>query len=295
MEDNSLCIVSRCKDEPYVKEFCDYYISQGVDMIYIIDDSSNSTAIYNTVKDNGLVKVITDQCKTAAHNGICPPICRCNRVVASEIYKTLRSKYKWFMYIDMDEYICTKKHADMTIKDQLINLEKVMNLSIECIFVPWVNMSNTNLIENPPSILEHVTYRPDYDKIYNEPDIVGGLGNKFSLKNRNGKCIFTGRLFHDITDHHPTHPVKKTIKLSATDMMPVDKSTKLTCNDSIDNSYFVCYHYRYISEEQIKCKLKTNNWYKINGYNWKNIKQMFDLADYLDLTMRNKYIVDDKS
>ena len=35
-----LGLITRCKDEYFVKEFVDYYISQGVDHIYIIDDDS---------------------------------------------------------------------------------------------------------------------------------------------------------------------------------------------------------------------------------------------------------------
>ena len=42
-----LGVLTRCKDEFFVKEFCDYYISQGADKIYIIDDDSLDKSIYD--------------------------------------------------------------------------------------------------------------------------------------------------------------------------------------------------------------------------------------------------------
>ena len=33
-------LITRCKDEYFIKEFCDYYIKQGIDKIYIIDDNT---------------------------------------------------------------------------------------------------------------------------------------------------------------------------------------------------------------------------------------------------------------
>lgn len=53
-----LGLISRCKDEPYVKEFVDYYLSQGVDKIYLVDDNSDQ-AIYKDVVNN--VDVIIDR------------------------------------------------------------------------------------------------------------------------------------------------------------------------------------------------------------------------------------------
>ena len=35
-----LALITRHKDEPFLKQFCLYYISQGIDDIYIIDDNS---------------------------------------------------------------------------------------------------------------------------------------------------------------------------------------------------------------------------------------------------------------
>ena len=45
-------LITRCKDEFFIKEFCDYYLSQGIDRIFIIDDNSKNKNIYNNIKSN---------------------------------------------------------------------------------------------------------------------------------------------------------------------------------------------------------------------------------------------------
>ena len=45
----SIALITRCKDEFFIKEFCDYYLSQGIEKIYIIDDDSNNKNIYSRV------------------------------------------------------------------------------------------------------------------------------------------------------------------------------------------------------------------------------------------------------
>ena len=47
MDKKFLGLITRCKDEFFVGEFCKYYLSQGVDFIYIIDDDSNDKSIYD--------------------------------------------------------------------------------------------------------------------------------------------------------------------------------------------------------------------------------------------------------
>ena len=50
-------LIVRCKDEPYVTEFVNYYISQGIDMIHIIDDDSNKE-IYKDIMNNEKVEIL---------------------------------------------------------------------------------------------------------------------------------------------------------------------------------------------------------------------------------------------
>ena len=52
-------IITQCKDEYYIKEFCDYYNSQGVDNIYIIDDDSEDKSIYNNISNDNVEIIYT--------------------------------------------------------------------------------------------------------------------------------------------------------------------------------------------------------------------------------------------
>ena len=46
-----LSILTRCRDEFFIKEWVDYYLLQGVDSIYIIDDDSEDKSIYDFASD----------------------------------------------------------------------------------------------------------------------------------------------------------------------------------------------------------------------------------------------------
>ncbi len=91
MDNFFLGLLTRCKDEFYIKEFCEYYISQGVDFIYIIDDDSNDKSIYNEINSTK-VKIIWEK-----------------DIIGSELpnrfYKTIRNQFEWLIYVDVDEFI----------------------------------------------------------------------------------------------------------------------------------------------------------------------------------------------
>ena len=53
-------LIVRCKDEPYVSEFVNYYIKQGIDKIYILDDDSDRE-IYKDVMYNEKVNISFDK------------------------------------------------------------------------------------------------------------------------------------------------------------------------------------------------------------------------------------------
>ena len=38
--DDFLILLTRCKDEPFILDFVNHYLSEGVDRIHIIDDGS---------------------------------------------------------------------------------------------------------------------------------------------------------------------------------------------------------------------------------------------------------------
>ena len=141
-----LGLITRCKDEFFIKEFCDYYLSQGVDKIFVIDDNSNDKSIYNNIDDNR-IEIIYE--KNIIKNDY-----------ANKLYKQIKSNFKWIIYCDIDEFITTKKNIINTIKDELNTTFK----NVDCIKIPWVMMSCNSIEKNPNSILLENTYRWNHNK-----------------------------------------------------------------------------------------------------------------------------------
>ncbi len=121
----------RCKDEPYVNEFVHYYLSQGIDMIHILDDDS-ATDLYKEVRKNP--KVVVSFGKDIIQTG-----------VVNEFYKSIKNKYEWLLFVDMDEYITSKK----TIREELETTFR----NCHCVKVPWVMMACNSIQKNPDSLL----------------------------------------------------------------------------------------------------------------------------------------------
>lgn len=242
MNKKFLGLLTRCKDEFFIKEFCDYYLLQGVDIIYIIDDDSNDKSIYNNIS-NDKIKIIYEK------NII-------DRKIANQIYKKIKNEFIWMIYVDVDEFITTKKNFNNTIKDELENTFK----DFDCIKIPWVMMASNGIEKNPDSILKTNIYRWNHDlkhpnKIY-----------KFRCRfwNIETKCIFKTEKFNNITDHYPHKFTSKNISIIESINLKKQKISsyynKLREKD-IKNGYLLCYHYRIISIENSINKLKNNIWY----------------------------------
>ena len=272
-----LGLITRCKDEFFIKEFCDYYLSQGVDKIFVIDDDSNNKSIYNNIKDDR-VKIIYKK------NII-------KSCYANTLYKQIKSKFKWLIYCDVDEFITTtNKSYKLTIRDILNTTYQ----NVDCISIPWIMMSAVN-DTNPESVLETNIYRINYDKKPNYVcDSVAGKG-KFSShssgKQAQCKSIFKCNKFNGIhnrrnpSDHHPVFPNSKNINwLESVDNCKVSLNyknyeKKLT-EKAIKSATLLCYHYRVVSKEHAITKLNTNDWYINNGYKLEHLmKTNTDIKD----------------
>ena len=266
---NFLALMVRCKNEPYVSEFVNYYLKQGVDKIYIIDDDSDKD-IYKNVDKKVKVEII--------HSDKPPD----NMENCKELYKQLQHTYEWLIMVDMDEYITTKKHLHRTIRDELKSTFK----DCMCIKIPWVMMSCNSVQHNPTSLLKTNVYRWNHDKkhvnkITNEPKFRCRY-NKIEVK-----CIFKPRFFDDIFDHHPKKPnchVKIVEGVQNTEQ-PLDPFYQKLREKDINEGYLLCYHYRIVSIDQCLDKIKHNTWYK--KYSVDQLMS-FDHPEIKDTTLRNK-------
>ena len=272
---NFIGLIVRCKNEPYVYEFVNYYINQGIDKIYIIDDNSDKN-IYNDVINNEKVNIIFD--KNNIINNISSEFDSCKR-----LYKKIKNNYEWIIIVDMDEYITTKKNINKTIKEEL---ETTFKDSM-CIKIPWVMMSCNSIKKNPESLLKTNVYRWNHDNkhINNK-----SKENKFRCRYNSieVKCIFKPKYFENIFMHHPINPnCKDAIIVESINntIQKLDPFYKNLREKNIEEGYLLCYHYRIISIENCLNKIKDNLWYK----NYKLIDLLSnDYPEIIDETLKNK-------
>ena len=283
MRKKFLGLLTRCKDEFFVKEFCDYYLSQGVDKIYIIDDNSIDRAIYNFINDER-VEIIFDEVKNKCHESYkCEENCLCNRVIANKIYSQIKNNFEWLIYVDVDEFITTTKKLDRTIKNELQTTFK----KVDCVKIPWVMMACNNREKNPKSVLLENIYRCNHDKKHPNPV------RKFRCRydSVEVKCIFRPNKFIELTDHFPIPfeecIITESIKYRGQRTKIIHNNYLNLREDDIKNGTLLCYHYRIISRENSFNKIKNNNWYKENNYNINDLMSS-DYPEIIDETLRYK-------
>ena len=293
-----LGLITRCKNEFFIEEFCNYYLNQGVEHIFILDDKSTNIDIYNNIKNDNRIFIYYAKHNSKCHDNFCSKTCTCNRVLANEIYKNIKDKFKWIIYVDVDEFITTRKNIQKKIIDELQTTYK----NVDCISIPWIMMSAVNK-KNPESILETNIYRFNYDNKPNyKCDSKLGKG-KFSDQSSGYiiqcKSIFKCDKFdgiHDIknpNDHHPVFPNCKNINwIESVNNLKVQLNfknyNKNLTEKNINLATLLCYHYRIISEEHAITKLTTNDWYIENGYTLDHL--MKTNSDIIDETLKYKSI-----
>ena len=265
-----LGLITRCKDEFFIKEFCDYYLQQGVDKIYVIDDNSNNKSIYNKIINNKNVIIIYEK------NII-------KRNYTDLFYSKIRHYFEWIIYVDVDEFITTKKNIHKTIRNELETTFK----DYDCIKIPWVMMSCNRIEKNPNSILETNVYRWNHDKKH--PHKIHKFRcryNKIEVK-----CIFKSSKFKNIFDHFPKNPIGNVYIVDSIQCKKqiIDGFYINLRENDIKNGYLLCYHYRIISIENNINKLKTNKWYIENRYTLNDLINS-DYPEILDETLKYKKV-----
>jgi hypothetical protein len=254
-----------------VREFVDYYLQQGVDTIYILDDHSDKK-IYKDVHDSK-VKIIFEK----DHINFQNEFDGCNK-----LYKKIKHLYKWMIIVDMDEFITTKKNVTRTIREEL----KTTFKDCMCVKIPWVMMACNSIKHNPTSLLKTNVYRWNHDKKHinhftNEP--------KFRCRydEIEVKCIFKPKYFKKLFMHHPLDPIGHVkivdgVYKKSQELNPFYKKLR---EKDIREGYLLCYHYRIISVENCLNKIKHNAFYK--KYTLQNLLS-FDHPEIIDKTLHNK-------
>lgn len=266
----SIGLITRCKDEPYVGEFVNYYLSQGIDHIYIVDDNSRDSSIYSSLLDCKSISISRDA-----------DIIKANCIAS--LYQKIKTCHDWLIYVDVDEYIATR--GSHTIRSELETTFK----DAACVKIPWVMMSCNSIDKNPESLLETNIYRWDHDKRHIN---TRSRHRKFRCRydQIEVKCIFRPEYFDEIWDHHPRSPTSKDLKI----VESIDNTDAVLSpyydglrECSIERAHLLCYHYRIVSVEGCISKIKNNRWYR--NYTLDDLLST-DYPELIDETLKNKRV-----
>tara|TARA_Y100000816_G_scaffold292446_1_gene287761 strand:+ start:4930 stop:5811 length:882 start_codon:yes stop_codon:yes gene_type:complete len=282
-----LVVITRVKNENMMlKSFIPYYLSQGVDKIYLMDD--NSTEPYSQDILNNPKVIIEKQTKGMQH----PEWIAVQHILHKE---QVQKNTTWVIGVDCDEFITTRKNPNKTIKQELID-----NFSqASCIKIPWVMFSRNKRVNNPDDVISDITWRWNYDKTHVMPN---GWSRKFSQpgKNVEVKCIWKPSHFKSQAVHHPHNPsIDNPIIVDGVYNQPA--RIEINCGGSlffdlnekkIHDAYFTCNHYRIVSEQHARQKCNPDSCTLYRDTDEKNILQKalaYDFPDIQDTLLKDKY------
>lgn len=259
-QNDFLTIICRVKNEHFMmKSFIPYYLSQGVDKIYLIDDNSYHPYRIN----NDKVEIIkSERIRKKSHE----------MMDVNRLYKKIRNRTKWVMCIDADEFIYSKKG---TIRYCLERYFK----DADCVFVPWVFFSFEGRQYNGEDIINDYVYRWNHDRRHDHPN--NDHKNRCRYNFIECKAIFKTKSFKNIKhSHKPTNPVKKNpeYRESVYNTYQEDIMFPGLREKDIKNAIMVCNHYRFSSVNNIINKCDKSSIYK--HYRGKKCVENCLLSDY---------------
>jgi hypothetical protein len=212
------------------------------------------------------------------------------RYVSTFYKKEIKNHYDWLIFVDVDEFIVTKRNIGKTIRDELLTTFK----NVDHIRIPWVMMACNGLEKNPKSLLKENVYRMNHD-IRHNTDVPLKFRCRYDMIEV--KSIFKTKYFDDFVDHCPINCNKKNPvilnSINLTDDISNTNINKIFYKNlrehKINSGFLLCYHYRIISKENCQHKLNTNKWYIDKQFTLSNLMDA-DYPEIIDETMRIKSI-----
>lgn len=276
-----LALITRCKDEFFIKEFCAYYLSQGVDKIFIVDDDSSNKRIYDNIISSN-VEIIYSRGVFNQNGKYVDKRYKAEQTSeATKVFITrVKDNFEWVIFCDVDEFITTRKKQKNTIREEIITTFRKW----DCVGVPWIMMSSNGIKKNPSSVLRTNVYRWDHDEKHPHPLA------KFRCRHDRieMKCIFRCDKFDKIGIHTPTKPVGNIRACDSIYLQKREYSNEWFDNlreDDIDRAHLICHHYRIISHENNLRKIETTKLY--NQYTMEDLVKS-DHSEIYDDTIKNK-------
>ena len=269
-----LGLMTRCRNDGVIVEFCQYYLSQGVDKIYIVDDASTDKTIYDPILNDERVHITWKETHETQDK---------LNIIYFDLYKRIKTNFKWMIVCDVDEFITTKRNSDNTIRDEL----STTFADVDCIKIPWVMMAFNNIQHTPKSILKTNTWRRNQDIKH---PVNHGNEKKFRCRyhKMEVKCIFRTKMFRAIERHHPLQCTQADHRV----VNHQNQQSKLSPHvhnfreTDIKTGYLLCYHYRIYSLDHAMLKHTTSSFPAYKKVYDRIISN--DYAEIEDFTMVNK-------
>jgi hypothetical protein len=316
-----IAVVTRVKNEPYVETFVRYYLAEGVDDIFLLDDDSDQfTEDLRRVHRLPQVTVISAR---DIRTGVTDSWTRWNatgdramRLCASrsagEAVRQLSRedpvrrmylhwiapRYDWLINVDADEFMLPS--APVRLRELLSSVFA----DVDCVLCPWLQFGFSDRAQDPPDLLRDNVRRVDLDAarrslVHGADRWSKGLGGALQRK-----CMFRPSAFALWMDHEPLLPVRDVTFFDAVSgrrwqqtavdlrrpqrlaVMPFD------CQTARESCYaraaVVCAHYRLYSHDHLRRKLRNVSHvaYSQRYRKLRKGRAVYDTSNVLDLRMR---------
>ena len=249
------------KENLYAKEFMKYYMTLGVDHMFIFDHNEPNTEKIKDVLDKKYEKKISFfDAKNLDINNQSSAFTNC--------YKNNFNKFDWFIMVDMDEYLYI---VNDTLKNYLSS--EIFN-KCDFIKIHWANSQDNNLLHYDPRPLFQRFKRPYIKSKYIKSIIRGNITNlKYWV-------------------HSPYYSPFKNITCTNEGKIINYTNINFEYNKQINTnkSYFI--HFRFKSTEELINKFKRgySNWHG-NKINKVLLERLSNYFEENDLTLEKiKYI-----
>ena len=271
-----LSIITRYLNEPFLEEFAEYYLSEGVDHIYVLFDVDSTLPVSDYVLRNQNITVIPSHSFKQRQT-----------LDVNRLYQAIRDKTEWVLFVDCDEFISARKTAEHSICDEL----RTTFCNADCVKVPWVMMSSNGRENDPPSILQHITHRWNHDLKHPHPN--GWAKGRCRYAQIEVKCFTRCSKFAQLNLHNP-------VENTTSDYVCVDSVRNTVAQldpfynnlreSDIQSAHMICYHYRIFSQQSVIRKCFNN---KLINYQPKFMQDLLD-SDHPDIEdnyMKRKSLV----
>lgn len=259
----ALCCTA-CKEQYYIKEFVEHYISLGFDKIFIYDNNDKDD---NDI-DNGLNSLSDKQMsfiEIIDKRGL--KLTQVEEYL--ECYNAHGDEYDWICYFDVDEFLELPKHGEI---HKFLNQNKFNKYNL--IRINWVLYNDNNLIYNKDYKIQKVFTSPAYDPHLFYCNVITKCILRTGIKNLRWDMSIPYSNAHTPKYNSQIFACNTNEEITNRDDDKLDKIL-------LDEAYLKHYRFKSISEFMFK---KLRGFADFKGYpsklNWKqDIKEFFTVNE----------------